>query len=72
MALMEEKLANRLGGAPADHTRLSLALWMTTHGTAMVLISKAIPDHLRAELRSAFTAAVETLIRHAPGLAAQE
>jgi len=72
MALMEEKLANRLGGAPADHTRLSLALWMTTHGTAMVLISKAIPDHLRAELRSAYTAAVETLIRHASGLAAQE
>ena len=72
MALMEEKLANRLGGASADHTRLSLALWMTTHGTAMVLISKAIPDHLRAELRSAYTAAVETLIRHASGLAAQE
>jgi len=38
----------------------------------MVLISKAIPDHLRAELRSAFTAAVETLIGHASGLTAQE
>src|SRR5208282_627362 len=40
IALMEEKLANRLGGVPADHTRLSLALWATTHGTAMLLISK--------------------------------
>src|SRR5579863_1800941 len=27
MALVEEKLAERLGGSPAEHTRLSLALW---------------------------------------------
>ncbi|HEX8815704.1 MAG TPA: TetR/AcrR family transcriptional regulator [Terriglobales bacterium] len=68
MALMEDKLANRLGGAPSDHTRLSLALWTVSHGTAMVLISKAIPSHLASELRAAFAAAVETLITNANGL----
>ena len=62
MALMEEKLAERLGGSPLEHTRLSLALWTLSHGTAMLLISKAIPGEHAAELQSAFTAAVETLI----------
>jgi AcrR family transcriptional regulator len=62
MALMEDKLAMRLGGVPSDHTRLSLALWTVSHGTAMVLICKAIPLHLADELRCAFAAAVETLI----------
>lgn len=64
MALAEEKLAERLGGSPAEHTRLALALWTVAHGTAVLLISKAIPDEHRAELRSAFTAAVETLINN--------
>ena len=72
MAIMEEKLAARLGGSPADHTRLSLALWTTTHGTAMLLISKAIPDHVTPELRSAFTAAVETLIRNPSSVSQQK
>jgi AcrR family transcriptional regulator len=68
MALMEDKLAMRLGGLPSDHTRLSLALWTVSHGTAMVLISRAIPAQLGDELRSAFVAAVETLIRNASEL----
>ena len=62
MALVEGKLAERLGGSPQEHTRLSLALWTLTHGTAMLLISKAIPEEHAVELRTAFTAAVATLI----------
>jgi len=62
MALVEEKLAERLGGSPAEHTSLSLALWTVAHGTAMILISRAIPEEHAAELRSAFVAAVKTLI----------
>jgi len=70
MALMEGKLADRLGGTGSDYTRLSLALWTMSHGTAMLLISKAIPDEHVAELRSAFTAAVATLISNAPRMSA--
>jgi AcrR family transcriptional regulator len=62
MALVEEKLAEHLGGSPAEHTRLSLALWTVAHGTAMILISKAIPEEHAAELRSVFTTTVGTLI----------
>jgi AcrR family transcriptional regulator len=68
MALMEAKLAARLGGSPEDHTRLGLALWAVTHGTAMILISKAIPDEFAADLRSVFSAAVQSMVRNAATL----
>jgi AcrR family transcriptional regulator len=68
MALVEGKLAERLGGHPLQHTRLSLALWTLAHGTAMLLISKAIPEEHAGELRTAFTAAVEALINNASSL----
>jgi len=61
-ALVEDLLAKRLGGSPADHTRLALALWATLHGTTMVLLSKAIPAGHEEELRSACRAAVKALI----------
>ena len=71
MALVEGKLAERLGGSPLEHTRLSLALWTLSHGTAMLLISKAIPEEHAGELRSAFTAAVGALINCSSSLSAQ-
>ncbi len=70
MQFMENKLVERLGGTAADHTRLSLALWMMAHGTAMLLISRAIPAGHVAELRSVFTAAVEALINSSASLSA--
>ena len=71
MQFMENKLAERLGGTAADHTRLSLALWTMAHGAAMLLISKAIPAAHVAELRSVFAAAVETLINNPSSLSQQ-
>lgn len=70
MALVEEKLAERLGGSPAEHTHLSLALWTVSHGTAMILISRAIPEVHEVELRSAFTFAVRALINNSSSLSA--
>jgi AcrR family transcriptional regulator len=54
MALLERSLAERLGGAPEDHTRVALALWAAAHGTAIMLLQKALPEGHDAELRSAF------------------
>src|SRR5580698_2786673 len=67
MALVEAKLAERLGGSPADHTRLSLALWAVSHGTAMLLISKSIPEEHADELRSVFSSTLKALIENASG-----
>jgi AcrR family transcriptional regulator len=62
MALVEAKLAERLGGRPEDHTRLGLALWALSHGTAMLLISKSIPEEHTDELRSVFSSTLKALI----------
>jgi AcrR family transcriptional regulator len=64
MALVEAKLAERLGGTPANHTRLALALWAVAHGTAMILISKSIPKEYIPELRSVCSSTVQALIRN--------
>lgn len=62
MRVMEEKLAETLGGCPKEHSRLSLALWALTHGTAMILISKSIPAGHASELRSVFSATVRSML----------
>jgi AcrR family transcriptional regulator len=72
MAIVEEKLSERLGGSPTEHTRLSLALWTVAHGTAMILISRAIPEDHVSELRSVFRSTVDTLIKNASSLSVQK
>jgi AcrR family transcriptional regulator len=62
-SMMEKKLAAELGGAPEDHRRLGLALWALAHGTAALLLLRAVPPGQEATLRSGFTAAVGTLLR---------
>jgi AcrR family transcriptional regulator len=67
IALVEDKLAAWLGGAASDHSCLALSMWIVAHGTARILISKAIPEQYFDELRSVFTATIETLVRNAAG-----
>ena len=62
MQIMEQKLAERLGGQSSDHTRLSLALWAFTHGTAMILLTKSIPAEHAGELRDVFRATVKKMV----------
>lgn len=62
---MKQRGAEWLGGAAEDHTGLVLALWALVHGTAMLLISRAVSDHYAAELRSAFARSVEGLVASA-------
>lgn len=64
-ALLEGILAKQLGGTPERHTRLALAIWATLHGTATLLLSKAIPEGHGEELRVACRAAVKALVRGA-------
>jgi AcrR family transcriptional regulator len=64
---MRRKLAEKLGGASDDHTRLALALWMLAHGTVMLMIGKTLHD-FEPGVRSVFTAAVEALLRESATL----
>jgi hypothetical protein len=61
-ALVENLLAERLGGRPHDHTQLALAMWSTLHGVVMLLLCKAIPPGHEEELRSAGRSAIKALL----------
>jgi AcrR family transcriptional regulator len=63
--LMKLRGAQWLGGSPEDYTRLVLALWALIHGTATLLISRAVSDGYAGELRAAFAASVKTLVETA-------
>jgi AcrR family transcriptional regulator len=62
MALLERRLAERLGGSPEDHTRLGVALWSAAHGAAMLLLQKAVPEGHEEEVRLAFSATVTAVL----------
>ena len=47
--LMRNRLAQRLGGNPRQHTRLMLAVWSLMHGTAMLIIRGGFEHTLRAQ-----------------------
>ena len=64
-ALLERKLAERLGGMPEDHRRLGIALWASAHGVAMLLLSRVSPKEYEPEVRGVFTLSVEALLREA-------
>ena len=66
-AFTEQRLAERLGGRPKDHTQLALAIWATLHGTTMLLLSKSIPEGHEEELRRACRTAVKALLEGAAG-----
>jgi AcrR family transcriptional regulator len=61
-ALVERRLAARLGGKPEDHTQMALALWALMHGNTMLLLSESIPDGHADDLREACRAAVKALL----------
>jgi AcrR family transcriptional regulator len=47
--LMRERLAERLGGNPRQHTRFMLAVWSLMHGTAMLIIRGGFEGTLRIQ-----------------------
>lgn len=47
--LMRERLAERLGGSPRQHTRFMLAVWSLMHGTAMLIIRGGFEGMLRVQ-----------------------
>lgn len=65
LEFMKRRAAEWLGGTPEDHTGLVLSLWALIHGTATLLISRAVSGDYAVELRSVFPASVETLVRTA-------
>jgi AcrR family transcriptional regulator len=63
--LLKERLAERLGGKPADHTRLALSLAALAHGIAMMLRPEGVHETVTRNLREACSAGFEAMMEHA-------
>ena len=63
--LIRERLAQRLGGTPREHSRLMLAIWSLMHGAAMLIIRGGFEDALRTQAIHACVDAIEAIIRSA-------
>lgn len=61
----EKMAAKEFGGAPEDYTTLALEMWALLHGTAMLLLSKSIPDGHEEATKVACRAALKVLIEAA-------
>jgi hypothetical protein len=62
---MRRKIAEKLGGSPAEYESVLLALQMLTHGAAMLLIAKTILPKDAEKARSVFEASVGALLEAA-------
>jgi AcrR family transcriptional regulator len=63
--LLQERLAEQLGGNPQDHRRLALELIAVVHGTAMLRPEREEHRDIAEEFQKACLEACETLIRAA-------
>jgi AcrR family transcriptional regulator len=64
-AFAEQALAKELGGKPEDHTQLALQIWAISHGTAMMLLAKTIPEGHEEYLKDACRAGIAAMIEQA-------
>jgi AcrR family transcriptional regulator len=67
---MRRKLTEKLGESAGDHENLLTALWMMTHGAAMLLIAKSILPEEVEPARTVFRRAVMCLLSDAGEISA--
>jgi AcrR family transcriptional regulator len=63
--LLQRRLADRLGGKPEDHRRLTLAIAALSHGTATQLLISGVQECVVRELRETCVMAAESLVESA-------
>jgi AcrR family transcriptional regulator len=63
--LLKDRLAERLGGKPGDHTRLALSIAALAHGIAILLLAEGVHETVARNLREACSAGFEALVNHA-------
>lgn len=65
LELIRKRCAEWMGGSPEDYTDLVLAGWALAHGTAMLLISRAVPPAYETKLRAVLVETIDLLVRNA-------
>jgi AcrR family transcriptional regulator len=62
---VQDKLSKGLGLEPGENTQLALSIWTLWHGTAALLINRALSTALADTLRNAAKCGVNTLMQEA-------
>jgi AcrR family transcriptional regulator len=60
--LIRERVTERLGGTPRQHTRLMLSIWCLMHGTAMLIIRGGFENALRTQTVYACMDAIDAML----------
>lgn len=60
--LFRQRLTERLGGTPRDHTRLMLSIWSILHGAAMLIIRGGFEGPLRTQSIHSCIDSVEAIV----------
>jgi len=60
--LVQQKLAEELGGQPGDHRSVALGLVALVHGTATILLGEEVHEKISTELRGACLEGCQALI----------
>jgi AcrR family transcriptional regulator len=63
--LVKERLAEDLGGKPADYAQVALALVAQVHGTAILLLAEGVDPKVAKDFREACLDACQALIEYA-------
>jgi AcrR family transcriptional regulator len=64
LELIKRRSAEWMGGSPEDYTDLVLTGWALSHGTAMLLVSKAVPAIYETRLRALLVETIDLLVRN--------
>jgi AcrR family transcriptional regulator len=63
--LVKQRLAEQLGGSPADHTQLALGIVALYHGASMLLLGADLDPAVASAIKEACIAATDTLVNSA-------
>ena len=63
--LFRQRLAQRLGGTPEQHTRLMLAVWSLMHGAAVLIIRGQFEGALRTQMIHTCIDALDGMVENA-------
>jgi AcrR family transcriptional regulator len=62
--LLKLRLAEELGGKPGEYTQLALAMAGLAHGTATLMLTEGVSDHVSGRLREACLAGFQAMVEH--------
>lgn len=62
--LLKQRLAEELGGKSNDYNQLALSMAALAHGTATLILTEGVSDHVSGRLRDACLSGFQAMVEH--------